>query len=148
VSLAATAIAPGGAPVRVPNLRGPAALPALLGALAAIGPYVHGTPARLAAREGRRAPWGATIAVLTWAVDEALEAALLRLQRAGRTVVLITLDPDYDRQPPFPLRRIDPRALAFARHGDERVRPAAGAEALWDGAEAELLATIPAQGES
>ncbi len=101
VGLATNAsLAGAGRVVRVAPTRHPGAEAKILEALAGVGAFVAVPVERLLLRESRRAPWGATMVVVTAVVPEALLAALLRLQRAGRRTVLVSLDPELRRDIP------------------------------------------------
>lgn len=117
--LAANGIVPGqGRPIRLPIGQGPACLSGALEALAAIGAYVRLPLHRLLAGEARRAPWGASLVVLSAVVDGSLQAELLRLARSGRRVTLVSLDAPERKAPPgVSFYRISPEALDFAAPG-------------------------------
>ncbi len=122
MGLVANGVVPGsGRPIRLPIGQGPQILPRTLDALAAVGPFVLSRPERLLAREGRRAPWGATLVCVTAVVDEAIELELLRLARAGRRVALVSLDPRYEGRPKgVAVHRIPPEAFALDFSAAER----------------------------
>lgn len=101
LGLSANGVLPGsGRAIRVAMSQGPGTLPRLLEALAAAGAYIHSPVDRLVSLEARRLPWGATLAVVSAVVDEALRGELLRAVRAGRRVVLISLDPAWQGELP------------------------------------------------
>jgi uncharacterized protein (DUF58 family) len=96
VGLAANAAPPGsGRVARLPPGNHPGARAELLELLAGVTAFVSLPVERLVSQESRRAPWGATLVVVTAVVPEALSRALLRLRRAGRRVVLVSLDPAF-----------------------------------------------------
>jgi uncharacterized protein (DUF58 family) len=117
VGLAANGAVPGsGRPIRVPANRGPDALSRVLGALAAVTSFINIPVTRLLASEGRRAPWGATIVVVSVLVREDLEREVLRQRRAGRRIALVSLDEDYDGAVPgVPTHHISPESVLYAR---------------------------------
>lgn len=102
-----------GRPIRVPAGHDARALPRVLEALAAVTSFVHPAIQLLVASESRRAPWGATLVVVSAVVAPALEQVLMRLQRAGRRMVLVSLDRRYQGQPAGVLTyHLAPEALA------------------------------------
>jgi uncharacterized protein (DUF58 family) len=117
--LAANGIVPGqGRPIRMPIAQGPACLSGALEALAAIGAYVRLPLHRLLASEARRAPWGASLVVLSSVVGEPLQQELLRLARSGRRVTLVSLDAPERKAPRgVGFHHIPPEALDFAAPG-------------------------------
>lgn len=131
VGLAATGSVPGGGTmIRVPPRRGRGHLPALLEALAAVSPFVRGRIEQLVLEEGRRAPWGAVLVVVSTHVDPALLRALLRAHAAGRPLLLASLEADTDLPAlPFPHQRVDLSSLEPDRHARFRPTPDAGSEA-------------------
>ena len=78
-------------PLKVLPSRDPAQLVHILEALAAVGTIPTCEIATLLLSESPRLPWGATLVVVSAVVTEDLLATLLRLQKAGRRVVLISL---------------------------------------------------------
>jgi len=104
-----------GRPIHVPPGRSPAALKHVLTALAAVSPFIRGPVERLLASEGRRAPWGATIVLVTAHMTDAVAGELLRLRRAGRRVALVSLDPaDRRAIPGVAIHRIGPDGMRAA----------------------------------
>jgi uncharacterized protein (DUF58 family) len=96
IGLAANGTVPGsGRPIYVPPGRNRRNLRHVLEALAAVSAFVNTPIERLLAVESRKAPWGATLVVVTAVVTAGLEAELLRLHRAGRRVALVSLDAAY-----------------------------------------------------
>jgi uncharacterized protein (DUF58 family) len=92
VGLAVNGAIPGsGRPIRVAPRRGRDQLRRLLEALAAVSTFVTMPPEKLVALESRRASWGATLAVVTPIVTDALLAQLARVRRSGRPVALVAL---------------------------------------------------------
>lgn len=79
--------------IRIAPGRSPQQLTRILEALAAVLPLPTMTIERLLAKESPRLPRGATLALIAWRVTPSLAATLLHLSRAGRKVVVITLDP-------------------------------------------------------
>ncbi|MCB0217213.1 MAG: DUF58 domain-containing protein [Chloroflexi bacterium] len=116
MGLVANGILPGtGRAIRMPIGQGPTIVPRCLEALAAVGPFVQLPAHRMVAAEGRRAPWGATLVVVSAVVDETLQGELLRLARAGRRVALVSLDPGFEAQlPGLVTHHVPIGALAFA----------------------------------
>ena len=80
-------------PLKVLPGRSPYQLTRILEALAAISPMPTARLGDLLLKESARLPWGATLAVVTGIVNDGLTEAMLRLRRAGRRVVLFSLDP-------------------------------------------------------
>lgn len=80
---------------RVPPSDNPAARGRLLEVLAGVSAFVSVPVERLLLGECRQAPWGATLVVVTAVVSESLAVALVRARRAGRRLVLVSLDPAY-----------------------------------------------------
>ena len=78
-------------PLKVLPSRDPAQLVHVLEALAAVGTIPTCEIATLLLSESPRLPWGATLVVVSAVVTEDLLATLIRLQKAGRRVVLISL---------------------------------------------------------
>ena len=116
MGLVANGIVPGtGRSIRTPIGQGPATVPRCLEALAAVGPFVHLPAHRMLAAEGRRAPWGATVVVVSAVVDAPMQRELLRLARAGRRIALVSLDPAFEAGlPGLVTHHIPLGALAFA----------------------------------
>ncbi len=82
-------------PIRVLPSRDPGTLTRILEALAAVSTFATERIETLLARESPRMPWGATFIVVTAVVTPELIAEIARLTRAGRRIVLVSLDPDY-----------------------------------------------------
>lgn len=80
---------------RVPPSDNPAVRGRLLEVLAGVSAFVSVPVERLLLSECRQAPWGATLVVVTAVVSEALAVALVRARRAGRRLVLVSLDSAY-----------------------------------------------------
>ncbi len=78
-------------PLRLLPGRSPDQLLHILELLAAVRPFATVPIEELLLRESPGLPWGATLVIVTAIAHEALLAALLDLQRAGRKVVLCTL---------------------------------------------------------
>lgn len=78
-------------PIRVMPGRSPDQLLHILELLAAVTNFATGPIEEMLLHEAPRAPWGATLVLVTAIAHEALLAALLDLARAGRRVVLFTL---------------------------------------------------------
>jgi len=72
--------------------RSPDQLMHILEALAAVAVQPTISIEQLLSRESPRLPWAATLLVVTALVTEELLAAIVRLQRAGRRLVLVRLD--------------------------------------------------------
>jgi len=89
-----------GRAIHVPAGRHPGALARILEALAAITAFVKVPVEQLVVGASRRAPWGATLVVVTAVVSDALRAELVRLRRAGRRVVLVSLDDGFSAATP------------------------------------------------
>ena len=85
-------------PLKVLPGRSPYQLAHILEALAAVSPLPTSRLADLLLRSSARLPWGATLAVVSGVVDDELLEALLRLQEAGRRIVLFSLDGRDDSQ--------------------------------------------------
>ncbi len=87
-------------PIRVPPGRSTSQLTHVLEALAAVTEFATGSIEGLMLRESPNLPWIATIVLVTAVVTDETMAALLRLQEAGRRVVLISLadEPPPDNQ--------------------------------------------------
>jgi uncharacterized protein (DUF58 family) len=117
VGLVANGSVPGsGRPIHVPCGRHPRGLGRILESLAAVSAFVNVPIDRLLAAESRRAPWGATLVVVTAIVGEALEVELLRLRRAGRRVALVSLDPRYSGSlPGIQTTHLPPEGIEFSR---------------------------------
>lgn len=79
-------------PIRVPPSRSPEQLSRVLEALAAVTEFATGSIELMLLRESAQLPWVATMVVVTAVVTDEIMIALLRLQEAGRRVVLISLD--------------------------------------------------------
>ncbi len=78
-------------PIRVPPGRSTEQLSHILEALAAVTEFATGAIERLMFRESPHLPWAATIVLVTAVVTDEIAAALIRLQEAGRRIVLISL---------------------------------------------------------
>jgi uncharacterized protein (DUF58 family) len=101
-------------PLKVLPGRSPYQLARILEALAAVSPLPTSRLGDLMLRESGRLPWGATLAVVTAVLAEDLTEAMLRLARAGRRVVLLSLDAG---QPAEELPGILAYRLASPLHG-------------------------------
>jgi uncharacterized protein (DUF58 family) len=78
-------------PIRVPVGRAPDQLIRILEALAAVTEFATGSIELLIQRESSRLPWSATLVLVSAVVTDEMIATLIRLKRAGRRVVLISL---------------------------------------------------------
>lgn len=85
-------------PIRVSPSRSPEQLSRVLEALAAVTEFATGSIELMLLRESAQLPWVATMVLVTAVVTDEIMIALLRLQEAGRRVVLISLD---DQPPPI-----------------------------------------------
>ncbi|MBI3943363.1 MAG: DUF58 domain-containing protein [Chloroflexi bacterium] len=79
-------------PIKVLPSRESGQLARVLEALAAVSSFALGHIDQLVAQESRSLPWGTTLVVISAVVRDALLLELARLIRAGRRVVLISLD--------------------------------------------------------
>jgi uncharacterized protein (DUF58 family) len=77
--------------IRIPPNRHPEQLKRILEALATIRPLYSTPIAEMLVKESRSLPWGSTMVVITAVPIESLLAALFRMKRVGRKVVLITI---------------------------------------------------------
>ncbi len=77
--------------IRIPPSQHSDQLQHILEALAQVYPFEIMPFARLVAQESRNLHWGSTMVVVTAVPTETLLAALLRMKRAGRKVVLISV---------------------------------------------------------
>jgi uncharacterized protein (DUF58 family) len=77
--------------IRIMPSRHPEQLKRILEALATIRPLYSTPIAELLVKESRSLPWGSTMVVITAVPTESLLAALFRMKRVGRKVVLITI---------------------------------------------------------
>ena len=101
-------------PVHVPAGRRPDHMRRILEALAAVTGFATTPIERLLAQEAPRLPWGCTLILVTAVVTQPVVTTLLRLQQAGRRVVLVSLDEQW--QPDEALRsRIEVYTLEGAR---------------------------------
>jgi uncharacterized protein (DUF58 family) len=109
--------------LRVPPGRGVGQLPRILEGLAKVSPFSTVPFARVVAAEAPRFPYGATFAIVTSRMPDALAGVLLQLLRAGHRVVLLPLE-----DCPIPplrgliVRRLDEEKLGL-RTGDDRPKP-------------------------
>jgi uncharacterized protein (DUF58 family) len=87
-------------PISVGVSRHPDCLTRILESLAAVTSYVSLPFERLLDNACRRLAWGVTVVAVSAVVSAGLEAALLRVRRAGHPVVLVSLDHDYVSSPP------------------------------------------------
>ena len=78
-------------PIRVLPGRSQGQLAAILEALAAVTAFATSSIHELLRWDSPRLPWGATLVVVTAVVTDKLAAAILRLQRAGRRMALVSL---------------------------------------------------------
>lgn len=92
VGLIANGYLPGSdQPIRLLPGRSPGQLVGIMELLSAVTPFATRPIEELIWREAPRLPWGATLLVVTAIAHDALLAALLDLNQAGRQVVLFTL---------------------------------------------------------
>jgi hypothetical protein len=90
-------------------------LRSVLEGLAAVSAFVNTPFERLLAMESRRAPWGATLVLVTAVVSETLVTEILRLRRAGRRVALVSLDSEFQGLiPGIKTTHIDAEWLSFS----------------------------------
>ena len=101
--------------IRVPPGRRQSHLRRILEALAAVSSFITQPVERPVAVESRRAPWGASLVVVTPVVTPALVAELLLVRRAGRLVSRVSLDPE----PPALPAALDVRTVPVAAVGAE-----------------------------
>jgi uncharacterized protein (DUF58 family) len=80
--------------VRLPPNRQPEQLKHILETLAAVQPIYTTTLEGVLVRESRSLPWGSSMVVISAAPTEPLLAAMLRMKRVGRKVVLIKIGGD------------------------------------------------------
>jgi len=85
-------------PIRVLPGRATGQMRRILEALAAVTSFPTSSMADLLALESPRLPRGATLAVVTAVVQEALIATLTGLHKAGRPVVLVSLDRNFRQE--------------------------------------------------
>ncbi len=78
--------------------RDPDQLRNVLEALAAVSYFVTSPIEQLLRRESPNLPWGATLIVVTPLITENLLAEMLRLQRVGRRLALVSLDQNWQPQ--------------------------------------------------
>ncbi|MFN2187552.1 MAG: DUF58 domain-containing protein, partial [Candidatus Promineifilaceae bacterium] len=90
-------------PIKVPPGRSPDQLIKILEALAAVTEFATGSIELLMHRESPRLPWAATLVLITAVVTEEMLVSLIRLNKAGRQIALISLS---DEPPPSDLGRI------------------------------------------
>ena len=81
-------------PIRVPPGRATEQLSHILEAMAAVTEFATGAVEQMMFRESPHLPWAATIVLVTAVVTDEIIAALIRLQEAGRRIVLISLADD------------------------------------------------------
>ncbi|MEZ4516985.1 MAG: DUF58 domain-containing protein [Chloroflexota bacterium] len=106
-------------PIRVPPGRSPEQLTRVLEALAAVTEFATGSIEVMLLRESAQLPWVATMVLVTAIVTDEIMIALMRLQEAGRRVVLISLDEDPPPQPPH-----QPRSAPLLIYHIPRTNPA------------------------
>lgn len=116
VGLAVNGSVPGtGGLIEVPASRSVTALPAVLEGLAAITAFTRCPIESTLARASHRAPWGATLVVVSAVVGDRLGAEMLRLRRVGRRCVLVGLDPQRrDVWPGVTTYHLNSGAVGFA----------------------------------
>ena len=85
-------------PLRIPPSRRPDQLSRLLEALAAVSFFISASFDRFLIDESPRLPWGATLAIITPFMNDAIAGSILRLRDSGRRLVLISLG---KAPPPF-----------------------------------------------
>lgn len=78
-------------PIRVPPGRSPDQLSHVLEALAAVTEFATGSIERMMLRVSPGLPWASTVVLVTAVVTEEIMVGLVRLQEAGRRVVLVSL---------------------------------------------------------
>ncbi len=83
-------------PVKVPLGRSPHQMRYILEALAAVTFFATSTIDGLLRTESPKLGWGATLVVVTAVVTDALLAQMVRLHRAGRPMVLVSLDNSFE----------------------------------------------------
>jgi len=86
-------------PIRILPGRSPEQLNHLLEGLAVVTEFATGSVEKMMLRESPSLPWAATVVLVTAVVTDEIMVTLLRLQEAGRRVVLISLADD---APPAP----------------------------------------------
>lgn len=83
-------------PIKVPVSRSPHQMRYLLEALAAVTPFATGPIEEVLRKESPKIGWGVTLVIVTAVVSTTLLAQMARLRRAGRPLVLISLDEQFD----------------------------------------------------
>jgi hypothetical protein len=86
--------------IKVPPNRSPGQLTRVLEALAAVTGFATLSIENLLDAQGPRLALGATLVVVTTVVSESLLASMLRLRSAGRRLVLVSLDPEFQDEAP------------------------------------------------
>lgn len=102
-------------PIRVSPGRSPKQLTHILEALAAVTEFATSSIDVMMLRESPMLPWVSTIVLVTAVVNDEIIASLVRLQEAGRRVVLLSLTEDDLEQSQVPLLtyHISPGDSAF-----------------------------------
>lgn len=90
-------------PIRVPPGRSPSQLTHILEALAAVTEFATASIDVMMLRESPTLPWISTIVLVTAVVTDEIMVSLLRLQEAGRRVVLLTISEEYDTSSQGPI---------------------------------------------
>lgn len=78
-------------PIRVPPGRSPDQLSHILEGMAVVTEFATGSIEGMIMRESPRLPWAATVVLVTAVVTDEIMVVLVRLQEAGRCIVLISL---------------------------------------------------------
>jgi uncharacterized protein (DUF58 family) len=101
-------------PIKVPPNRAPDQLTRVLEALAAVTGFATTDIEKLLVAQSPRLPLGATLVVVTTIVADGLLAEMLRLRNAGRRLVLVSMDPQFQDKGPsgittyhIPLAEVD-----------------------------------------
>ena len=93
--------------IKLSPSRSPHQLIRIMETLAIVMPIASDPIEKVLASASPQLPWGATLAVIVSVVSETLLSTLVRLQRAGRRVVLIiTTDATLSDLPPIPILRV------------------------------------------
>lgn len=93
--------------IKLSPSRSPYQLIRIMETLAVVMPIANDPIEKVLASASPQLPWGATLAVIVSVVSETLLSTLVRLQRAGRRVVLIiTSDASMSDLPPIPILQV------------------------------------------
>lgn len=122
-------------PIKVLPGRAPGQLTHILEALAAVTSFATNSIDQVLKATSPDLAWGATLVVITAIVTDDLLAEMIRLQHAGRRLVLVSTDPNYEAAGPpgITVHHLPSAEIGFAGRWDESTTETADEESTFSG---------------